>query len=80
MSGITHTEWLAELDRVAHENPEAEGYTITELIFALGVCELTVRRWIKRAIHDGRWECSGKKQIRAMDGRRMLSPCYRPKR
>jgi hypothetical protein len=72
-------EWLAELERIHHEQADAtEGVmTVMELADRAGISEREMRRRVQRAVFSKAWECVHVFR-QGMDGRRCKVPAYRP--
>lgn len=61
----------------APELADDDGYTIKELCESTGMSNNMMRELMRKAIDAGVWECSGRKRIKAIDGRIRHSPSYR---
>ncbi len=66
----------AELQRDTQKKGIA-GFSIRQICDATGKTKESVAEMLRRAIADGRAECVGRIQIKAIDGTYRMSPAYR---
>ena len=73
---ITRDEWLSEFERVMRQQPKGDpGLATWELAEMLGVGEHYVNRMMRKALRSGRLKVGRKPGI-AIDGRKIMVPCY----
>lgn len=77
---IRTDEWLAELDRIYRASNKVEGITTNDIAAARDVDPAQVRKWLRKAINAGQWECKGYVKLPSIDGRMNKTPVYGPRR
>jgi hypothetical protein len=76
MTTITRDEWLSEFERIMRQQPKGDpGLSTEELAEMLGVGQHRVNKLLRVAFRQGRLR-AGKKPGQALDGRRVMVPCY----
>lgn len=76
---ITHSEWMAEMERLWNARPQDEGFTVAEWSEALGWGYSRTQRVIKDAVRSGVM-VRGQRFVAAdWDGRSRSYTVYRPK-